>query len=154
MRSCTRRQSQGGFTLIEVMTASIILAIFIVGLGTSWVVADRRVDKLVTRQKAIFIANAEMERLTALYNQTSFGVAGAVVTTAYDGPAYLPSTRLIYPSPLTPYVAGPGNDYTTTSATTFQTGSEFQVWVTSQLLPSANRSYIWISRSENVMARL
>jgi prepilin-type N-terminal cleavage/methylation domain-containing protein len=153
MRSSTKRRSQGGFTLIEVMTASVILAIFIVGLGTSWVVADRRVDTLVNRQKAIFVANAEMERLTALYSLTTFGLGGAVTTTAYDGPAYLPSTRLIYPSPLSFYVGGP-NDYSTTSAATFQTGSEFEVWINSQASPSANRSYIWISRSENVMARL
>ena len=154
MRSPIKHPSQGGFTLIEVMTASVILSIFILGLGTSWVVADRRVDKLVNREKAIFVANAEMERLTALYNLTAFGAAGAITTTAYDGPTYLPTTRLVYPSPLTPYMTGPSNDYTTSSATTFQTGSEFQVWSTSQLLPSANRSYVWISRSENVMARL
>lgn len=154
MRSPIRRPSQAGFTLIEVMTASVILAIFILGLGTSWFVADRRVDKLVNREKAIFVANGELERITALYNLTSFGAAGAVTTTAYDGPAYLPATRLIYPTPLTPYVVGPGNDYTTTSATTFQTGSEFQVWIVSQLLPAANRSFVWINRSENVMGRL
>src|SRR5581483_11093815 len=140
-------------TLIEVMTASVVLAIFILGLGTSWIVADRRVAKLVTREKAIFVANGEMERLTALYNLTSFGATGAVTTTAYDGPSYLPATRLTYPSPLTPYVSG-GNDYTTTSANTFQTGSEFIVWVNAQLLSPANRSYVWIDRSENVMARI
>ena len=153
MRSPTRHRSQCGFTLIEVMTASMILAIFILGLGTSWVVADRRVDALVNRQKTIFVANAEMERLTALYNLTNFGAAGAVTTTAYDGPAYLPATRLIYPSALSLYVGG-GNDYTTTSASTFQTGSEFEVWIYAQLLPSSNRSFVWINRSENVMARL
>ena len=154
MPSLTKHRSQRGFTLIEVMTASIILSIFILGLGASWLVADRRVDRLTVREKAIFVANAEMERLTALYNQTAFGAMGAVTTSAYDGPAYLPGTRLIYPSPLTPYVTGPANDYTTTSATNFQTGSEFQVWINSKLSPSTNRSYIWIDRSENVMARL
>jgi prepilin-type N-terminal cleavage/methylation domain-containing protein len=145
--------AQRGFTLIEVMTASMVLAIFILGLGTSWIVADRRVDNLVNRQKAIFVANAEMERLTALYGLTSFGAAGAVTTTAYDGPAYLPATRLIYPSALNLYVGGP-NDYTTTSAATFQSGSEFQVWINSQILPAANRSFVWVNRSQNVMARL
>lgn len=153
MRSSTKPRSQAGFTLIEVMTASVILAIFIVGLGTSWVVADRRVDKLVNRQKAIFIANGEMERVTALYNLTTFGVAGAVTTTSYDGPAYLPSTRLIYPSALSTYVGG-GNDYTTTNSTTFQTGSEFLVWINAPGTTTANRTYVWINRSENVMARL
>jgi prepilin-type N-terminal cleavage/methylation domain-containing protein len=153
MRSTTSHRSQSGFTLIEVMTASVILAIFILGLGTAWVVADRRVDKLVNREKAIFVANAEMERLNALYGNTTFGSAGAVTTTAYDGPAFLPATRLIYPSALSLYVGGP-NDYTTTSAATFQSGSEFQVWINSQLLSSANRSFVWINRSQNVMARL
>lgn len=72
---------QRGFTLIEVMTASVILSIFIVSLGTSWLVADRRADRLMNRQKAIFVLNGEMERLTTLYNLTTFGAAGAVTTT-------------------------------------------------------------------------
>jgi prepilin-type N-terminal cleavage/methylation domain-containing protein len=148
-----RLHAQRGFTFIEVMTASIVLAIFILGLGTSWIVADRRVDKLGNRQKAIFVANGEMARLTALYNRTTFGAAGAVTTTAYDGPAYLPATRLIYPTALSAYVGGP-NEYITTSAATFQSGSEFQVWINSQVAPSANRSFVWINHSENVMARM
>src|SRR5579875_3901409 len=115
--------SQRGFTLIEVLSASMVLSVFIVAIGASWIVADRRVNQLVLRQKAIFAASAEMERLSVLYDTTSFGVSGAVTTTAYDGPSYLPGTRLIYPSPLTPYSGGPASDFTTTSATTFQSGN-------------------------------
>jgi prepilin-type N-terminal cleavage/methylation domain-containing protein len=145
---------QQGFTLIEVMTASMILSIFIVAIGACWVTADRRVNQLVLRQEAIFAANGEMERLTTLYDTTSFGVLGPVSTTGYDGPAFLPSSRLIYPSPLTPYSGGPPSDFTTTSATTFQSGDAFQVYIASSGLSSLNRSYLWVDQAHGVMARL
>ena len=55
----------------------MILSIFIVAIGACWITADRRVNDLVLRQKAIFVANGEMERLTTLYDTTSFRRAGA-----------------------------------------------------------------------------
>jgi prepilin-type N-terminal cleavage/methylation domain-containing protein len=144
---------QHGFSLIEVMTASMILSIFIVAIGACWITADRRVDDLVLRQKAIFAANGEMERLTTLYDTTSFGLLGPVSTTGYDGPAYLPANRMIYPNSLSGYSGGPASDFTTTSTATFQ-GDPFAVYITSQLLPALNRSYLWVDQGEGVMARV
>jgi prepilin-type N-terminal cleavage/methylation domain-containing protein len=144
---------QHGFSLIEVMTASMILSIFIVAIGACWVTADRRVNDLVMRQKAIFAANGEMERLTTLYDTTSFGVLGPVSTTGYDGPAFLPANRSIYPNSLSGYSGGPGSDFTTTSTATFQ-GDPFAVYITSQMLPALNRSYLWVDQAQGVMARV
>jgi len=145
---------QHGFSLIEVMTASMILSIFILAIGACWITADRRVNDLVLRQKAIFAANSEMERLTTLYDTTSFGLLGPVSTTGYDGPAFLPANRLIYPNALSGYTGGATSDFITSSAATFQSGDAFQVYINSQLLPSMNRSYLWMDQAQGVMARL
>lgn len=147
-------KSQAGFSLIEVLSASMILSIFITAIGACWIATDRRINELVLRQKAIFVASSEMERLTTLYDTTSFAALGPVATTGYDGPTYLPTTRLVYPTPLTPYSGGPASDYTTTTAATFQSGDAFQVYISSQLVPTLNRAYLWIDQSQGVMARV
>ena len=151
--SATSR-AQRGFTLIDVMAAAMVLSIFIVGLGTSWAVADRRAGDLVLRQKAVFVANAEMERLTALYNLTNYGNVGGTSTVSYESSQPFPTTRLTYGSGgLSPYVPS-AKDYTTTSAATFSSGSPFLVWVATGGLGSTNRNYVWLDQARNLMARL
>src|SRR3954470_7988495 len=117
-RPNTRLKGQRGFSLIEVMTAALILSGMVIGVGSGWLVADREVSNLVTRQKAIFIASAEMERLTTLYGTTSFGSSGPATTTGYTETAAFPATRLIYPEDMSSYLSG-GRDYTVTSVTFF-----------------------------------
>lgn len=151
---CPSKTGQAGFSLIEVLAASMVLSIFITALGASWLAADRSINALVLRQKAIFIASSEMERLTTLYDTTNFGGSGPVLTTGYTETSYLPLTRFVYPTPLTPYSGGPASDFTTTSTSAFQTGSPFQVLINSQLLPVMNRSFVWIDQAQGVMARL
>jgi prepilin-type N-terminal cleavage/methylation domain-containing protein len=154
MRCSDRLKGQRGFTLMEVMTAALILSALVVSIGSGWVVADRETSNLIIRQKAIFVASAEMERLTTLYGTTSFGALGPVSTTGYTETPAFPSTRLIYPTTLSPlYLSGP-QDYTTTSANTFKTGSQFQVWINSNLLSSLNRAYLWVDHDHNVMGRI
>lgn len=147
-------RDQRGFSLMEVMTAAMVLSIFITGIGATWVVADRRVNALVLRQKATFAASMEMERLTTLYDTTGFGASGPVPTTGYTETAAFPSTRLVYPTSLSPaYIPG-GQDYTTTSASTFASGDSFEIFVNSNLVSALNRTYLWIDQSHGVMARL
>lgn len=146
--------SQRGFTLIEVLSASMVLSVFITAIGACWISADRQINGLVLRQKAVFIAGSEMERVSTLYNTSSFGLLGPVTTAGYDGPSYLPTTRLVYPTPVTPYSGGPASDFTTTDSSGFLTGDAFQVYVSNQLLPSLNRAYVWLDQSEGVMARV
>ena len=154
MRCSDRLRSQRGFTLMEVMTAALILSALVVSIGSGWVVADRETSNLIIRQKAIFAADAEMERLTTLYGTTAFGALGPVSTTGYTETAAFPSTRLIYPTTLSPLYLTSTQDYTTTSANTFNTGSVFLVWINSNLLSSLNRAYVWVDQDHNVMGRI
>jgi prepilin-type N-terminal cleavage/methylation domain-containing protein len=154
MRCSDRLRGQRGFTLIEVMTAALILSALVVSIGGGWVVADRETSNLITRQKAIFVADAEMERLTTLYGTTGFALLGPVSTTGYTETAAFPSTRLIYPTTLSPLYQTSTQDYTTTSSSTFSSGSVFQVWINSNFLSSLNRAYVWVDQDHNVMGRI
>ena len=154
MRCSDRLRSQRGFTLMEVMTAALILSALVVSIGSGWVVADRETSNLIIRQKAIFAADAEMERLTTLYGTTAFGALGPVSTTGYTETAAFPSTRLIYPTTLSPLYLTSTQDYTTTSANSFNTGSVFQVWINSNLMSSLSRAYVWVDQDHNVMGRI
>lgn len=154
MRCIDHLKRQRGFSLMEVMTAALILSALVVSIGSGWVVADRETSNLITRQKAIFVADAEMERLTTLYGTTAFGALGPVSTTGYTETAAFPSTRLIYPTSLSPLYLTSTQDYTTTSSSTFSSGSVFQVWINSNLLSSLSRAYVWVDQDHNIMGRI
>jgi prepilin-type N-terminal cleavage/methylation domain-containing protein len=148
-----RRARQQGFSLLEVMFASMILSVFILGIGGFWYSASSRASDLVLKQKAIFVLNGEMERISALYVFSGFAadlLNGPVSTSGYDGLAAIPATRLVYPDGIGAYAS---NDYVTTSATTFA-GSDFYVLLQSNLFSSLNRTYVWIDRHRNIAARL
>lgn len=150
----SKRHRQGGFSLLEVMFASMILSVIILGVGGFWYAANSRVADLVLKQKAIFVLNAEVERLTALYVFTGFATDPAnnpVTTTGYNGVG--PFTRLVYPIDLTSFMGGGGN-FVTTSANTFSTGSEFLIWDNLGFLSSLNRTYVWIDKNRNLVGRL
>jgi prepilin-type N-terminal cleavage/methylation domain-containing protein len=155
MRSrLNRPRGQSGFSLLEVMFASTILSVIILGVGGFWYAANSHVADLVMKQKAIFVLNAEVERLTALYVFTGFATDptnNPVSTTGYDGVG--PSTRLVYPSDLTSLMGGGGN-FVTTSANAFSIGSEFLIWDNLGFLPSLNRTYVWIDKNRNLVGRL
>jgi prepilin-type N-terminal cleavage/methylation domain-containing protein len=148
------QRRQRGFSLIEVMFASMILSVFILGLGGFWYTASSHATDLVLKQKAIFVLNAEVERLSALYVFTGFAADatnGPLVTVGYDGLSTIPTVRLVYPSTLGAYAS---SNYITTSAATFSTGSEFLVWQNTSFLPWLDRTYVWIDKSRNIVGRL
>lgn len=147
MRS-RRKSSQTGHTLLEVMFASVVLSIFVLAMGSVWHTARTNADALVVRQKAIFVLNSEMERLSALYNRTTFGVLGPVSTNGYTPTNILPATRLSYPLPLLSYVAQP---FTTMSLATFN-ASDFNIWLHDS--GSGLYAYVWIDRGRGVAGRL
>jgi prepilin-type N-terminal cleavage/methylation domain-containing protein len=146
--------NQRGFSLIEVLSAAMVLSIFITAIGAIWISSDRRVNELLIREIAIFVANMEMERITTLYDTTLFGSTGPVTTTGYTETPVFPSTRLIYPTTLSPIYIPGGQDYTTTSTSTFTSGDNFGVLISNNLLSSLNRSYIWIDKTQGVMGRI
>lgn len=160
MRSCpntagARRARQRGYSLMEVMIGSVILSIMVLGLGGFWYTSMGRAYDLVLRQKAIFVLNAEMERISSLYVYTDFADCGCsdgpVSTTGYDGLAALPSTRYVYPSDVSDYTNS--GDYVTTNVTTFNS-TEFHVWLDSNFFSTNNRTYVWISKARNIVGRI
>jgi prepilin-type N-terminal cleavage/methylation domain-containing protein len=143
------RASQRGFSLMEVMFASTILSIFVLGMSTVWYTASSRVSDLVLKQKAIFVLNAELERLSALYVYTDFGQNGFETKNDY-GAGILPATRETYKADLSSYV-GNGNNFVTTSSATFATGSEFLVYRNTN---NPIRNYVWIDRTRGIAGRI
>jgi prepilin-type N-terminal cleavage/methylation domain-containing protein len=151
MRSRRNASSrQRGYSLFEVMAASIVLSVFVLGIGSMYTRASVSVGDTVMRQKALFALNSEMERLTAMYLYTSFGNAGAVSTDTY---AAAPATRLIYPTSVAAYVTGAGNDFTTTTAATFA-ANDFMAWHRNGAGSNLDRLYVWIDRDRNVMGQV
>ena len=63
---------QVGFTLIEVLIGTVLIAILVLGLSGLWTTVNNQFLFLTLKQKAIFVLNGEMERLTALYRLTNF----------------------------------------------------------------------------------
>ena len=150
MRSTDRTARQRGYSLFEVMAASVVLSILVLGVGGLYARASTSVSDVVMRQKAVLALGSEMERLTALYLYTTFGVAGPGTTDTYES---APLSRLIYPASVATYVPGAGNDFMTTSAATFAT-NDFLVWRKSGGSSNLDRTYVWIDRNRNQMARL
>jgi Tfp pilus assembly protein PilV len=146
--------SQRGFTLIDVMCASMVLSIFILGIGAFWVVGDRNANDLVLREKALLVANGELERLSSLYNHTTFGTGAPATTTGYEASSPFATTRLTYPTTLDPLYTSAGDDFVVSSLATFTSTADPLVWVSSQLVPALNRSYVWLDRSTNVLGRI
>ncbi len=135
------------------MVASTILSIFVIAFGSSWVVADRGTEDLVIRQKAIFVANAEMERLTAIYKKTRLG-SNAPPPQTTDGyePIYsIPTERRIYKEDMSSYGLA---SIITSSASTFETGSEFLIYYSNGAVNLDDRIYIWIDRVRGLIARI
>ena len=148
------RNRQRGFSLLEVMVASTILSIFILGIGGFWYQASSRTYDLVLKEKAIFALSGELERISALYVYTSYAadpVNGPLTTTGYnDGLASLPTTRLIYAGDISSYAS---NDYVRNVYGSF-TADEFEVYVESNILPALKRDYIWVDKSRSIVGRL
>ena len=154
--SARARARQRGYSLMEVMIASVILSIMVLGMSGFWFTAVGRAYDLVLRQKAIFVLNAEMERISSLYVYTDFADCGffcfdgPVSTTGYDN-SLLPSTRYVYPSDVSDYTNS--GDYVTTTVSTFNS-TEFHVFLDSNFWSFNNRTYVWIDKARSIVGRL
>lgn len=145
-------QNQRGFTLIEVMFASMALGVLVVGLAAFYRVQSVNAADLVLRQQAIYVLNAEAERITALYTYSNFGSTGPELTTGYTETAALPASRYIYPSDLSTWQSN-GQNIMTSSAGSFS-GKPFTVYFASGTLPALDRTYVWISEDRGIIGRL
>lgn len=91
-RSLPRRPRQatlreGGFTLIEVLVAVIVLAIGLVGLATLQGTSIRGNYSAMTRSKAVAVAYDVMDRMRANRDQALLGTGSAYNTTFAATPA-------------------------------------------------------------------
>ena len=72
--STSRTDLQSGMTLIEIMITLVVLSILVLGISGLWANVTGDFLALTTRQKAIFVLNGEMARLSAFFrfNQYNF----------------------------------------------------------------------------------
>ena len=63
---------QFGFTLIEVLVGIALTALLVLGMTGLWTTVNDQFLYLTVKQKAIFVLNGEMERLSTLYRFTNF----------------------------------------------------------------------------------
>ena len=92
-----------------------------------------------------------MERLTAIYNKTDFGNGGPEATVGYEPIYSIPTARSIYKEDMGAYGLA---TIITSSATTFETGSEFLIYYSSGAANPDDRNYIWIDRMRGVVGRV
>ena len=148
-RTCAGAADDEGSTLVEVMVAGTVLSVVAVGLVNAWTVMDRMSFDTLLRQKAVFVLNAEMERLAALFAYTRFGELNASrpETTDYPAVANLSggSTRRVYAT------ASVDVDFEVTTAAAFA-ASDDPVWVVGT--GAAARNYVWLDRGRNLAARI
>lgn len=83
---------QRGVTLIEVMIALVLTSILVLGLSGLWANVSRQFLFLTLKQKAVFVLNGEMERLSALYRFTDFADDDEVVDYPLAGDDGIPDT--------------------------------------------------------------
>ena len=159
MRSSRRSIRQRGFTLIEAMTAGVVLSILAMGLVGLWSTAGGAVNDVVIREKAIWALNGQMERLTALYQFTNFGDGGGTTSSGYGYPAAYASTRLVYGDDLLDVVGGllggllglDADDVAfLESPADFEDAEGYPVAVFA--LPA--RNYVWVDRDRDIVGRL
>jgi len=156
------RRRQGGFTLIEAMTAGVVLSILSLGLMGLWTTAGANVDQLVIREKAIWQLNGQLERLAALYTFTDFGDGGADVSSGYGYDPALADDRLIFGQSLLDRLGGgllgdligTENDFGfVADAGNFDTADGQPVAIVGGLTPANDRNYIWIDRDRGLVGR-
>lgn len=147
MRSSRNRANEGGFTFVEVLAATGVLSVLVLCTVNLGDVYGRMTGDLLQRQKAVFVIDAEMERLSALYATTSFGALSLPQSTGYPALSSIANStsRTSYSTgnALTPFV--------TTSASTFSTADTY-VWATGA--GSTTNDYVWLDRDHNAMARI
>lgn len=147
------RKTTSGFTLVEVMAAGVILGILTIGLTQVWAIAGERSLDSTIRQKAVFVLNGQMERLTALYGRTGFGAVVAVDTTGYGSPAAYPDTRAVFRMDTNGFMNSGLDAFVTDSLATFEAGGEALIYFDNQG-GAGDRNFVWIDPDRNVLGRL
>ena len=171
---------QAGFTLVEVMIGTVLIAILVLGLSGLWTTVNNQFLLLTLKQKAIFVLNGEMERLTALYRITNFAANGSAFhEVTYndasdgddfsDGDAPSPGRefqRLVYSglpqnfSTLENIVTTSGDQFNCPINTNAKT-AQFNADCAGRVLVDENsnstnddRNYVWLDQQRRITGRL
>lgn len=167
------RQRQGGFTLVEVLIGIVVTSILVLGLSGLWTTVNNQFLFLSIKQKAIFVLNGEMERLTALYRYTGFEGTERQVeydvlsAAAPDNDDFSSNSeaRWIYggdPTSLNQMVVTAGGDFdcTITNGAANDT-AQFNADCAARVLLDENgigldddRNYVWIDQHRRLTGRL
>jgi hypothetical protein len=151
----TKKTSQQGFVMAEVIFASLAMLVICAAMISYFSSQFGQASALVLRQQAIYAANAEAERLTALFDFTNFGSTGPQLTTGYTENPALPSSRYIYPSALNTWSISPGNSgHDVQTDPQSISGTPFSVLLISNITPALNRTYIAIDAASLTFARV
>jgi prepilin-type N-terminal cleavage/methylation domain-containing protein len=151
---------QQGLTLIEVLITLVLLSILVVGLTGLWSNVSEHFLSLTIRQKAVFVLNGEMARLSALYRFANFRGDTQETDNSDSPPAQqyinLGVDREIYP--LTSASAAVVGDIVTQDGPTFACGDSD---CAALILYDSNgpdtdddRNYVWIDQARNITGRL
>jgi Tfp pilus assembly protein PilV len=141
------RGDERGSTLVEVLAASAILTILVLGLSTLWTTVGRLSFDELLGQKAVFVLNGEMERLDSLYTTSSFGAGTRNSSTGYPSITNISGsgTRLSYDT------SSVNASFVTKSLSTLQ-GNTAAVWETGSF--SSTRNYVWLDQNRGILGRI
>ena len=136
-----------GNTLVGVMAAGVVLGALALGLANLWTVFDRMSFDALLRQKAVFVLNGEMERLSSLYAATGFGAEIWPDSTGYPPARDLTGAdaRAVYG------MTGIAADFTESTAGGFGRHANA---VLVQGSGSSARNYVWLDPTRDLVARL
>lgn len=150
---------QRGLTLIEILVTLVLLSILVFGLTGLWSSVSEHFLLLTLRQKAVFVLNGEMARLSALYRFSDFrnDAPDSDDSTSPPDQQYgnlLP--RKIYP--LTSITAPVVASIVTQNAATFDCGTgscaDMVFHDANGVGPNDDRVYVWIDQARKITGRL
>jgi hypothetical protein len=129
------------------MAAGVVLGAMALGLANLWTVFDRLSFDSLLRQKAVFVLNGEMERLSTLYATTDFGARSRPKTTGYPVLSGIAGSnaRRTYATNST------GANFAVSTAAAFD-DADTNLWVSGS--GSSARNFVWLDRGRRLAARL
>ncbi len=151
-----RRKFQSGMTLIEVMITIVVLSILVLGISGLWANVTGDFLALTTRQKAIFVLNGEMARLSALFRfaQTNQSITANSGNYRNIGDI-APVNRTIFladDSDLVNKIVVTSNDGTFNCGDNNCAGNVLRI--ENAFGSGGPRNYVWIDQSRNIVGEL
>jgi prepilin-type N-terminal cleavage/methylation domain-containing protein len=142
---------QSGLTLIEIMVTVLLLSVMVLGISGLWANVSGDFVALTIRQKAIFVLNGEMARLSALFRFNQFTFV-ADNSRGYNDIG--PKTRDVFPDSS----SNPVDEIVVTSTQAiFNCGDNScagNVLHIANAVSGTPRNYVWIDQARNIVGEL